>query len=59
MVAGEIERAARRLLQILRRCDEIGPDVISKVTAASYTGDQVLGDWFPGDAPLPDNRGEE
>ncbi|MGA8758270.1 MAG: DUF29 domain-containing protein [Stellaceae bacterium] len=59
VVAGEMERAARRLLQILRRHDEIGPDVISKVTAASYTIEQVLGDWFPGDAPLPDNRGEE
>lgn len=58
VVGMEMARAARRLLQILRRHGETTPEVISKVTAANYTVDQVLGDWFPGDFPPPEIRGE-
>jgi hypothetical protein len=35
----------------LRRHGEATPDVIGKITAAKYTEDQVLGDWFPWDSP--------
>ncbi len=59
VVAIETARGIRRLLQTLRRHGETTPDVITKVTAANYSEEQVLADWFPGDAPLPDSRGEE
>ena len=28
-------------------------ETVKKLPLPSYTKDQVLGDWFPGDAPLP------
>ena len=54
VVPGEAARAARRMIQTLRRHGEATPDLIGKITGAKYTEEQVLGDWFPGDAPHPD-----
>jgi Domain of unknown function DUF29 len=59
IVAAQTARVARRMLQALHRRGEASPAVIGKITAAEYTEDQVLGDWFPEDAahpsPLPAN----
>ncbi len=59
MVAVETTRAIRYATQTLRRHGEATPDAIGKITASKYTEEQVLGDWFPGDAahsgPLPAN----
>ncbi|HEY3908636.1 MAG TPA: DUF29 domain-containing protein [Stellaceae bacterium] len=57
LVTGEMARAARYARQALRRYGEAIPAVVAQLGAASYTEAQVLGDWFPGDAPLP--AGEE
>jgi len=53
MVSGETARAAIHMIRALRRLGETSLDSISKITAARYTEDQVLGDWFPGDALTP------
>jgi hypothetical protein len=53
LVAEETARAAQRLIRTLRRHGEATPEVIGRITAARYRPDHVLGDWFPGDAPLP------
>ena len=29
------------------------PEAVARLKAARYTEDQVLGDWFPGEDPLP------
>jgi hypothetical protein len=33
----------------------MAPEEIRKIAAAGYADEQVLRDWFPGDAPLPAN----
>jgi hypothetical protein len=53
MVGDETKRAVRNATRALLRHGEGSPELIANLTAASYTEDQVLGDWFPGDAPLP------
>ena len=55
MIASGTPRAIRHMTQALCRRGEAAVGVISKIVAANYTEDQVLGDWFPGDAPLPAN----
>ncbi len=51
------------MIQTLRHRGEATPDLIGKITAAKYTEDQVLGDWFPGitltPVPLPANGERE
>jgi Domain of unknown function DUF29 len=54
VIAEETARVARQMTQALRRHGEATPDVSGKIAAARYTEDQVLGDWFPGDAARPD-----
>jgi len=51
LVPAEMARAARYAFQALRRHGEETAAVVTKLAAASYTEEQVLGDWFPGDAP--------
>ena len=51
MVALGTPRVIRHMTQTLSRHGEATPDVIGKIATANYTEDQVLGDWFPGDAP--------
>jgi Domain of unknown function DUF29 len=53
IAAAQTARVARHMIQELRRHGDATPDVIGKITAAKYTEDQVLGDWFPWDAPHP------
>jgi Domain of unknown function DUF29 len=59
IIAEENARSARRAIRTLHRHGEATPEVVGKITAPSYTEDQVLGDWFPGDAPLPANGERE
>jgi Domain of unknown function DUF29 len=58
LVPAEIARAARYALQALRRHGEATPAVVTKLETSNYTEEQVLGDWFPGDAPHPDSLPE-
>jgi hypothetical protein len=53
LVPTEMGRAARYAIQALRRHGEAAPPVVAKLGTARYTEEQLLGDWFPGDAPLP------
>lgn len=53
LVPTEMGRAARYAIRALRRHGEAAPEVVAKLGAASYTEEQVLGDWFPGEVPLP------
>jgi Domain of unknown function DUF29 len=63
LVPAEMARAARYTLQAHRRHGEATLAIVTKLEAASYTEEQVLGDWFPGDAlrvdSLPENRQRE
>jgi hypothetical protein len=53
MVAEERRRAVRHAARALRRYGEGTPETIARLEGARYTEDQVIGNWFPGDAPLP------
>ena len=52
MIQGETKRAVRNASRALIRHGEELPEAIAKLSAATYTEDQVLGDWFPAD-PSP------
>jgi hypothetical protein len=55
-IARETPRTVRLVLRSLRNHGETDPETIAKAERATYTEEQVLGDWFPGDAgPLPAN----
>jgi hypothetical protein len=53
MIADETSRAVRHASRALLRHGEATQEVIGKLTAATYTEGQVLGDWFPGEPTLP------
>ena len=62
MIVDETSRAVRNATRALLRHREGSPETVAGLKAARYTEDQVLGDWFPGDAtPLSadEERGEE
>jgi hypothetical protein len=59
VVAEETSRVARHVISALRRYGEATPEVVGEISSARYTEDQVLGDWFPGDAPLHANGERE
>ena len=48
---------ARRAYEVVCTASTVICEMIGKLTAAKYTEEQVLGDWFPGitltPAPLP------
>jgi uncharacterized protein DUF29 len=52
-LAGDIERQRKRAIDLplrdLRRHEKIDPATAALLRAASYTEEQVLGDWFPGE----------
>jgi hypothetical protein len=52
MIEGETNRAIRNASRALIRHAEGLPEPIAELSAATYTEDQVLGDWFPAD-PFP------
>ncbi len=59
MIAAETSKAARLVARSFIRHGQATPAALARVDGASYTEEQVLGDWFPGTtAPLPARRGE-
>jgi hypothetical protein len=53
MILDETSRAVRNATRALIRHGEGSPEAVAGLKAAHYTEDQVLGDWFPGEDPLP------
>ncbi len=53
MIARQTPRTVRLVSRSLRNHGETNPETIARVERASYTEEQVLGDWFPGDVPHP------
>jgi len=51
MIAEETRRAVRHATRALRRHDGATPEAIAALSGATYTDDQVLGDWFPEISP--------
>ena len=47
MIVDEAPRVARRVAFDLHSYGETTPALLAKLTGASYTEDQILGDWFP------------
>ena len=58
IVARETPRTIRLVVRSLRNHGEADPETIARAERASYTREQVLGDWFPGDAPRPSSPAE-
>ncbi len=52
-VSAEMARAARYALQALRRHGAATAAAVAKLAVTSYTEEQILSDWFPGDALSP------
>jgi hypothetical protein len=53
MVTSETRRSIRNAIRALIRHGEGSPEDIAHLTEARFTEEQVLGNWFPGDAPHP------
>jgi hypothetical protein len=58
MVLAETARAVRLASRSLLRHNETAAAAVVRLRGASYTEEQVLGDWFPGDASRPDSPPE-
>jgi hypothetical protein len=54
MILAETARAARLAARSFLRHGEVPSAAVVKLRGTDYTEEQVLGDWFPGDAPQPD-----
>jgi hypothetical protein len=52
-VAAEMKRGMRKALRSLETYGEIDAGTLALIRAASYTEDQIVGDWFP-PAPGPE-----
>jgi uncharacterized protein DUF29 len=50
-IAQQTPRAIRLAIQDLQGYEEIDTTRLANLRAASYTEEQVLGDWFPGEPP--------
>ncbi|MBV9862679.1 MAG: DUF29 domain-containing protein [Alphaproteobacteria bacterium] len=48
-VAEQTERGVRQAIEDIEERGEIGSLDLSRLRGASYTPEQVLGDWFPGE----------
>ena len=59
MVARAMPRTIKLVTRSLRNHAEATSETITQIENANYTADQVLGEWFPGDAPLPANGERE
>jgi hypothetical protein len=53
MIVAETRRAIRHATRALCGYGEASPETLTKLAAASYTQDQVLGDWYPGETLSP------
>lgn len=54
IIARETPRTIRLVARSLRNYGEVAPQTVARAERAGYTEEQVLGDWFPGDATHPD-----
>ena len=52
-VTKELGRALRIVIHNLDEYGEAHPSTIAQLRAASYTPEQILGDWFPPDPDKP------
>lgn len=55
MVLEENRRAVHYVTRALLRHRDGTPETIAQLASARFSEEQVIGDWFPGDAPLPEN----
>jgi hypothetical protein len=58
LVPEETARAVRYATKAFLRHHEATSELIDQLAAARFTEDQVLGDWFPGDALSPGEQRE-
>jgi hypothetical protein len=54
VIARETPRTVRLVARSLRNHGEASSERVAMVERASFTEDQVLGDWFPGETSDPD-----
>lgn len=48
-IAAELKRASRKAITELEKYGETDAATVARIRAATYTEDQILGDWFPPD----------
>jgi Domain of unknown function DUF29 len=53
MISRELSRTIKLVTRSLRDRGEATGETIARIETANYTDEQILGDWFPGDAPHP------
>jgi hypothetical protein len=58
-VARMISENCPRVVRLTTRILRLHGEEIDRLAPPSYTEEQVLGDWFPGNAPLPASGGRE
>jgi hypothetical protein len=46
-IAAELKRGSRQAIAELEVYGELDPATLARIRAATYTPDQILGDWFP------------
>jgi hypothetical protein len=52
-VAAELRRAVRLVISNFEEYGEANRAGLARLRAATYTADQILGDWFPPEPPMP------
>jgi len=52
-MAAELRRAIRLVISNFEEYGEADRTVLARLRAATYTTDQILGDWFPPEPPKP------
>jgi hypothetical protein len=52
-IAAEMKRGSRKAITELEKYGDLDPATLARIRAATYTPDQVLGDWFPPDPERP------
>jgi|SRR5580700_559637 hypothetical protein len=52
-VAAELKRAIRLVVSNFEEYGEANRAVLARLRAATYTTDEILGDWFPPEPPKP------
>lgn len=57
-IATEMKRGSRKAIRELGKHRELNPGIVARIAAASYTQDQIVGDWFPPEPGEP-ARGAE
>jgi uncharacterized protein DUF29 len=53
VITAEQPRGARAAIRDLERHGELDPELLSAIRNVRYAAEQVLGDWFPPEPPVP------